>query len=63
MKIDPSKCPLCGKTNNCGIAKGSKDCWCMIVKIPAHRLLEIPVTHTGKACLCQECATATAPEK
>lgn len=27
-EIDPRICPLCGKPNDCALARGESACWC-----------------------------------
>jgi hypothetical protein len=57
-EINPSKCPLCGQSNHCTLVHGEQDCWCRHVQIPVRHLMQIPLTHIGKACICQKCARA-----
>jgi hypothetical protein len=62
-EINPSECPLCQQPNHCALIKSAKDCWCLHVQIPVRRLMQIPPSHIGKACLCQACATAPLQSK
>ena len=55
-----ARCPLCGKDNDCALARGCANtpCWCADVVISAEVLRRIPEAERGKACICRECATA-----
>ena len=53
---DPSKCPLCGALNECGITAGKSKCWCFYATIPPDVLAKIPPGQVGKACICKACA-------
>ncbi len=55
--IDPSRCPLCGQPNECGIAAGESTCWCFETAIPAEALEKVPPEARGAACICKTCAT------
>lgn len=57
---DPTRCPLCGETNRCGVAAGQTSCWCMQVTIPGELLQRLPAEAQGKACVCQACVDAFA---
>jgi Cysteine-rich CWC len=59
---DPARCPLCGKENQCALARGcpSTPCWCADVAIAAAVLASIPAEARGKACICRDCALAAA---
>ncbi|MYM62090.1 cysteine-rich CWC family protein [Pseudomaricurvus sp. HS19] len=74
-EVDASRCPLCGKSNDCGQllpavtstaaeqgCNGNADCWCFQAAIPRHLLDQIPPELRGKACICQTCASAAAAE-
>jgi hypothetical protein len=56
---DTARCPLCGKDNQCALARGCANtpCWCADVVISDEVLRRIPESARGKACLCRECAT------
>ena len=56
-KLDPSRCPLCGQTNQCGMAAGATSCWCFDTKIPADVLEKLPPEARELACVCRACAT------
>ncbi|WP_082798998.1 cysteine-rich CWC family protein [Metasolibacillus fluoroglycofenilyticus] len=47
---DEKECPLCGGSNNCGVASKQSDCWCMTVKFPKEILIENPTS-----CICEKC--------
>jgi hypothetical protein len=55
--IDPSRCPLCGDENDCGMAKGNRACWCHTMTIPQEVLARVPLEAQGIACVCRACAT------
>jgi len=59
--IDTSKCPLCGKQNECAVAAGrdAESCWCMSVTMSATALASIPAEAQGKTCICARCASGT----
>ncbi|WP_437927803.1 cysteine-rich CWC family protein [Sorangium sp. So ce291] len=54
---DPSRCPLCGEANACGMAEGASTCWCFETSIPAEVLERVPEAARGVACVCRACAT------
>ena len=58
--IDPSKCPLCGKPNQCGIAAGKGTCWCFSEKVPETVLDQVPEAVRDEACVCEWCAVGRA---
>jgi Cysteine-rich CWC len=61
-QIDPSRCPLCGQTNQCameiekatGIAQEA--CWCVGMDFSANVLAKVPPTAQNQACICASCA-------
>jgi len=57
--VDPSRCPLCGETNACGMAAGKSACWCKSMKIPPEVLEQVPPAARDEACVCERCATGT----
>ncbi|RYF01427.1 MAG: hypothetical protein EOO32_04045 [Comamonadaceae bacterium] len=65
--IDPTRCPLCGRGNQCAIEAGApaSECWCMAAPIPPEALAALAPAQRGQACLCPGCAagamTAIAP--
>jgi len=60
--VDPTLCPLCGRSNQCAVtaALPPEDCWCMGITIAPAALEQIPDSARSKACLCPACA-ALAP--
>lgn len=59
MTLDPTRCPLCGEPNACGVAQGRSECWCFDEKIPAEVLARLPEEAKGIVCVCRACATGT----
>lgn len=54
MSTEEKRCPLCGGgENQCGVAKGEKECWCMTVSIPEHLLKT--VQRKPNICICSTC--------
>ncbi|TLX53152.1 DNA or RNA helicase of superfamily II [Stutzerimonas nosocomialis] len=62
--VDPSRCPVCGQSNGCGLASGdaSAPCWCFAVTLDARQLADLPPQAQGKACLCPRCARGERPD-
>lgn len=59
---DPSRCPLCGVANECGMAAGSNECWCFGATVSKDALGRLPDAARGKTCVCARCASeAVAP--
>ena len=58
--VDPSRCPLCGAANQCGMAAGSTECWCFGATASKEALERLPAEARGKACVCVRCAAAGA---
>lgn len=56
-RVDPSRCPLCGQGNGCGMVAGSSECWCFSAEIPADVLNRVPAEARGGACVCRNCAS------
>ncbi len=54
--VDPRRCPLCGNSNQCGIATGEKSCWCFSQPIPQGVLQKLPAEARGVMCVCRICA-------
>jgi hypothetical protein len=51
-------CPLCGKDNQCRIAKGHLYkglCWCDQIVVPGHILSRLAAEWVEPACLCYSC--------
>lgn len=61
---DTSRCPLCGRNNECAIAAGrpAESCWCMTSNIDPDVLASIPDEAQGKVCICADCAGGTPSE-
>jgi hypothetical protein len=55
--IDPSRCPLCGRSNDCAMAaaRTGEPCWCTRVTVTAVMLKQVPADLRGRACLCAAC--------
>lgn len=53
---DPSRCPLCGQANQCGMAAGSTECWCFGATVSEEALERLPSGARGKLCICARCA-------
>ena len=58
---DTTRCPLCGKANECAVAAGRdpESCWCMTATMSPSALAAIPVEAQGKVCICAGCAGGT----
>ena len=58
---DPTRCPLCGQSNQCTQADPSRagqHCWCFTTQIDPAALERIPPQDIDRACLCPRCAQA-----
>jgi hypothetical protein len=53
--VDPTRCPLCGNPNDCGLAAGKGNCWCFTRSIPAEVLKRVPAEAYNIACVCRFC--------
>src|SRR6266481_8501517 len=56
-------CPLCGKDNQCRIAKGhlyKGFCWCDQIVVPGHILHRLTAEWGEPACLCRPCLETVA---
>lgn len=62
--LDATRCPLCGKPNECAIASGRppESCWCMTATIDPTTLAAIPEEARGQVCICAGCAAARPSE-
>jgi hypothetical protein len=58
--LDPSRCPLCGAQNECGMTAGRSECWCFNVTIGKQTLDRLPEAARGVACVCKNCAAKEA---
>lgn len=60
---DPTRCPLCGQSNQCAgqieRSTGSMQppCWCTTVQFEPALLARVPSEARRKACICHACAT------
>ncbi|WP_080886331.1 cysteine-rich CWC family protein [Nitrospira japonica] len=54
-EFDPAKCPRCGQGNECGMAAGSRACWCFESSIAPEVLDRVRCGSEGQACLCRIC--------
>ena len=58
-QVDKSICPLCGKPNDCLLAKENpkdeEDCWCRFEYFSEDLLKLVPADKKGQACVCREC--------
>ena len=59
--VDPSRCPLCGRSNQCAMVADPEatHCWCFDVTIAPEALERVPAEARGVACVCLECAKLT----
>ena len=52
---DPSRCPLCGASNDCALAikaaEPPRECWCRAERFPDTLLAKAP----PGACICRRC--------
>lgn len=60
-RIDTSRCPLCGESNECGMALGRDECWCTTVVIEKATLDRLPEAARGEVCVCARCVAAEKP--
>ncbi|MGH2719974.1 MAG: cysteine-rich CWC family protein [Actinomycetota bacterium] len=59
VPVDPSRCPLCGRGNDCGLATGTATtCWCFAESVPSDVAEKFPSVARGLACVCRRCARA-----
>ena len=56
MNQDPTRCPVCGQHNHCGLMQGKSHCWCFDQPIPEKALAQVPEEARDVACLCRPCA-------
>ena len=56
-ELDPSRCPLCGESNQCASVADPEatDCWCVGEKFPDELLERVPEVAVRRACICQRC--------
>jgi Cysteine-rich CWC len=55
--IDPHRCPICGRDNQCAVARGRGACWCFTRPIPDAVLEQVPEAARERACVCETCAS------
>jgi hypothetical protein len=55
--VDPSRCPLCGQDNKCGMVAGASTCWCFSANVARSALERVAPEAQGVACVCQACAS------
>lgn len=60
--FDPRRCPLCGESNQCGMAAGRSECWCNDVTISKAALERLPEAARGVVCICQRCGAVVTDE-
>ena len=62
--VDPTRCPLCGQSNQCagqverstGVAQ--PPCWCTQATFDAELLARVPLAARRQACICPACVQA-----
>jgi predicted Fe-S protein YdhL (DUF1289 family) len=59
--VAADRCPLCGRDNRCGAARGAATCWCFTAAIAADALAAVPPAAKDRACLCPDCAAGRVP--
>jgi len=54
---DPTRCPLCGESNQCASAANPEaaECWCGAEKFPRDLLARVPESAARRACICRRC--------
>ena len=60
--FDPTRCPLCGESNECGMAAGRDECWCNNVTISKAALERLPEAARGVVCVCVRCGAVVTDE-
>ena len=57
VDCDPTRCPLCGESNQCARAADPEatDCWCKSEAFPQDLLSRVPSAAVRRACICQRC--------
>jgi hypothetical protein len=56
-EVDPSRCPLCGQDNKCGMVLGASTCWCFSATVARAALERVAPEARGVACVCEGCAS------
>lgn len=57
-QLTPTRCPLCGEDNHCGVANGTATCWCYTERIPRDVRERIPPYARDVVCICPKCTAA-----
>lgn len=60
--LDPTRCPLCGQSNQCtqaDPATAQRPCWCFGAAIERALLDNLPESVRDLTCLCPNCALGT----
>jgi Cysteine-rich CWC len=59
--LDPARCPICARPNECAAAAGREMCWCFEATLAPEVLARIPERALGLACICAKCGRGEAP--
>jgi hypothetical protein len=68
IRIDRSRCVLCGEANDCAMARGDDGqtneapCWCVGEAFPGRLLERARDTDDGASCICRRCLERAASE-
>lgn len=57
QSVDPTRCPLCGEDNVCGVERGAGTCWCFSLRLPDDVVERVPPELRDRACVCESCAS------
>lgn len=63
LNTDATRCPLCGESNECGMAQGQSDCWCFTAVIPPEVIERVPDAQRGLVCVCAKCAARASEQR
>jgi hypothetical protein len=55
MEVNPKRCPICNKNNQCGNELGKSTCWCSAESFPEEIFTLLPEDKLHKACICKVC--------
>ncbi|MFT3928737.1 MAG: cysteine-rich CWC family protein [Spongiibacteraceae bacterium] len=58
---EAQRCPGCGARNDCAIARGEQQCWCMVE--PIGIALPSASNSADARCYCQDCLRALSSSK
>jgi hypothetical protein len=61
LALDPTRCPICAQSNECGAAAGREECWCFAATLAPAALARIPERALGLVCICAKCGRGEAP--